>query len=68
MQTDLTTKALLAVIAIALSTIALQDLGIVGPAGAAPSRGEGQKVIVTNFQTNRNGFGELLEVRCVNCR
>lgn len=66
MQTDRTTKALLAVIALALSVIALEDLGLVGPARAGYD--EARKVIVTNFKTHRNGFGELLEVRCVNCR
>jgi hypothetical protein len=66
MTTDRTTKALLAVIAVALSVIAAKDLGRV--ATAAAGYGEGQKVIVTNYQTKRNGFGELLFVHCTNCK
>ncbi len=66
MTTDRTTKLLLAVIALALSVIAARDLGLVG--SAAAGFGEGQKVIVTNYQTNRNGFGQLLFVHCTNCK
>ncbi len=74
MTSDRTTKALLAVIALALSVIAARDLGLVGPADlgligpAAAGFGEGQKVIVTNYKTNRTAYGDILYVHCTNCK
>jgi len=66
MKTDLYTKTVLTVIALALAVIASQDLGLVGRAEAV-GYGEGQKVRVTNLKTKTNGFGELLHVYCENC-
>ena len=74
MTTDRTTKALLAVIALALSGIAARDLGLVGPADldlvgpATAGFGEGQKVIVTNYKTSGTAYGDILYVHCTNCK
>ena len=66
MMTDLYTKTVLTVIALALALIASNDLGLVGRAQAI-GYGEGQKVVITNLKTKSNGFGELLHVYCENC-
>ena len=66
MKTDLYTKAVLTVIALALMVIAWNGISPVGRAEAV-GYGEGQKVMVTNLKTRTNGFGELLHVYCENC-
>jgi hypothetical protein len=64
MTTDRTTKALLAVIAVSLVVIALNDLGALATARAAVT---GQPVAVTNLRTSQNRFAQVLHVRCENC-
>ncbi len=66
MKTDLYTKTVLTVIALALVVIASKDLDLVGRAEAV-GYGEGMKVMITNLKTKTNGFGQLLHVYCENC-
>ena len=65
MQTDLYTKTILTVIALALAVIAWN--GLSPRTAEAVGTGEGLKVVVTNLKTGTNGFGELLHVYCENC-
>ena len=66
MKTDLYTKTVLTVIALALVVIAWNDSNPVSRAEAV-GYGEGMKVVVTNLKTTSNGFGQLLHVYCENC-
>ena len=64
MTTDRTTKTLLAVIAVSLAVIALNDLGALATARAKVT---GQPVAVTNLRTSQNRFSQVLFVHCENC-